>query len=109
MKDLDNVKIIMRGAGDLATGVALRLHRAGFRHLLLLETEHPLAVRRLVSFVQIGVAEPCSSSGGLVRECNILGFALACVWIGGRTWPLLHRADSSTGRIVGAARVAQAI
>ena len=40
----------MRGAGDLATGVALRLHRAGFRNLLLLEREYPLAVRRLVSF-----------------------------------------------------------
>jgi len=50
MKDLANVTIVMRGAGDLATGVALRLHRAGFKHLLLLEAEHPLAVRRLVSF-----------------------------------------------------------
>lgn len=30
--------------------MALRLHRAGFRNLLLLEIEHPLAVRRLVSF-----------------------------------------------------------
>jgi len=47
---MKNLKIIMRGAGDLATGVALRLHRAGFKRLLLLETEHPLAVRRLVSF-----------------------------------------------------------
>jgi xanthine dehydrogenase accessory factor len=48
--DIQNLKIIMRGAGDLATGVALRLHRAGFTQLLLLETEHPLAVRRLVAF-----------------------------------------------------------
>jgi xanthine dehydrogenase accessory factor len=40
----------MRGAGDLATGVALRLHRAGFRRLLLLETKSPLAVRRLAAF-----------------------------------------------------------
>jgi len=42
--------IIMRGAGDLATGVALRLYRAGLRRLLLLETRHPLAVRRLAAF-----------------------------------------------------------
>ncbi|MEA2114165.1 MAG: selenium-dependent molybdenum cofactor biosynthesis protein YqeB [Thermodesulfobacteriota bacterium] len=48
--NMKNLKIIMRGAGDLATGVALRLHRSGFKRLLLLETEHPLAVRRLVSF-----------------------------------------------------------
>jgi xanthine dehydrogenase accessory factor len=50
MNNPADLKIIMRGAGDLATGVALRLYRSGFRCLLLLETEHPLAVRRLVSF-----------------------------------------------------------
>jgi len=48
MTRLHELTIIMRGAGDLATGVALRLYRAGFRRLLLLETAHPLAVRRLV-------------------------------------------------------------
>ncbi len=50
IQKIQKIKIILRGAGDLATGVALRLHRAGFRNLLLLEREHPLAVRRLVSF-----------------------------------------------------------
>ncbi len=58
MTNLQKLTIILRGAGDLATGVALRLHRAGFRNLLLLEREHPLAVRRLVSFseaVTLGV------------------------------------------------------
>jgi len=44
------VRIVLRGAGDLATGVALRLYRAGFRRLLLLERAAPLAVRRLVAF-----------------------------------------------------------
>lgn len=42
--------ILIRGAGDLATGVALELYEAGFRHLVLLEREQPLAVRRLVVF-----------------------------------------------------------
>lgn len=41
--------IIIRGGGDLASGVALRLHRAGFQ-LVILELEKPLAVRRSVSF-----------------------------------------------------------
>jgi xanthine dehydrogenase accessory factor len=50
MTELKELRIIMRGAGDLATGVALRLHRSGFKRLLLLETKHPLAVRRMVSF-----------------------------------------------------------
>ena len=42
--------ILIRGAGDLATGVALELYEAGSRHLLLLERPRPLAVRRLVAF-----------------------------------------------------------
>lgn len=42
--------IAIRGAGDLATGVALRLYRAGLHRLIMLETENPLAVRRRVVF-----------------------------------------------------------
>ena len=41
--------IVLRGGGDLASGVALRLHRTGFE-LIILELEKPLAVRRSVSF-----------------------------------------------------------
>ncbi|MBI5954302.1 MAG: EF2563 family selenium-dependent molybdenum hydroxylase system protein [Chloroflexi bacterium] len=41
--------IVLRGGGDLASGVALRLHRTGFQ-LVILEMEKPLAVRRTVSF-----------------------------------------------------------
>lgn len=41
--------IVLRGGGDLASGVALRLHRCGFQ-LVILELEKPLAVRRSVSF-----------------------------------------------------------
>jgi len=41
--------IVIRGGGDLASGVALRLHRTGFQ-LVILELEKPLAVRRTVSF-----------------------------------------------------------
>ena len=41
--------IVLRGGGDLASGVALRLHRTGFQ-VVILELEKPLAVRRSVSF-----------------------------------------------------------
>lgn len=44
-----NPLILIRGGGDLATGVALRLHRVGFK-VAILELEKPLAVRRTVSF-----------------------------------------------------------
>ncbi len=52
MSRLAELTFIIRGAGDLATGVALRLYRAGFRKLLLLETPRPLAVRRQVAFAE---------------------------------------------------------
>ncbi len=46
-----NLLIICRGAGDLATGVIHRLHRAGHR-VIALETDYPAAIRRQVSFCE---------------------------------------------------------
>ena len=43
--------VLIRGGGDLATGVTLRLHRAGIK-VLITELPHPLAVRRAVSFAE---------------------------------------------------------
>jgi xanthine dehydrogenase accessory factor len=40
--------VVVRGGGDLATGVVARLHRAGFP-LVVLELATPLAIRRTVS------------------------------------------------------------
>ena len=40
--------IIVRGAGDLASGTIHRLKKSGFR-LLVLETDHPAAIRRQVA------------------------------------------------------------
>lgn len=44
-----NPLVLLRGGGDLASGVALRLHRIGFQ-IIIVELEKPLAVRRTVSF-----------------------------------------------------------
>ncbi len=43
------MKIIIRGGGDLGSGVALRLHHIGWE-ILICETEAPLCLRRSVSF-----------------------------------------------------------
>lgn len=42
---------MIRGGGDLATGVAIRLHRSGFE-VVVAERQQPLAVRRLVALAQ---------------------------------------------------------
>jgi xanthine dehydrogenase accessory factor len=44
-----NDLVLVRGAGDLATGVILRLFRSGFR-VIALETAVPTTVRRTVAF-----------------------------------------------------------
>ena len=43
--------VVVRGAGDLATGVIVRLHRAGYK-VIALETERPTVIRRTVSFAE---------------------------------------------------------
>lgn len=43
------MKILMRGGGDLASAVALKLFNSGFK-ILICELENPLVIRRTVSF-----------------------------------------------------------
>lgn len=43
--------VLIRGGGDLASGVAIRLHRSGFQ-VLITELEEPLVIRRTVSFAE---------------------------------------------------------
>lgn len=60
--------IFIRGGGDLATGVAVRLLRVGLR-VVITELPHPLAVRRTVSFAE-AVYE---------NEFTVEGFTSQCV------------------------------
>jgi xanthine dehydrogenase accessory factor len=48
---LNNILIVIRGGGDLATGVAVRLFRAGFS-VAVLEIDHPTVIRLPVSFAR---------------------------------------------------------
>jgi len=45
------LKVLLRGGGDLASGIAIRLARIGITPVIT-ELEKPMAVRRLVSFCQ---------------------------------------------------------
>jgi xanthine dehydrogenase accessory factor len=59
--------ILLRGGGDLASGVALRLHRSGLR-VAISELAQPLAVRRLVSFAQAAYAGETTVEGVTARR-----------------------------------------
>ena len=45
------MKVLIRGAGDIATGIALRLHRAGMQ-VVMTDLPAPTAIRRTVCFSQ---------------------------------------------------------
>jgi len=46
----DDLRVLIRGAGELASGTAYHLYRQGFRRIAMLERRHPKAVRRPVCF-----------------------------------------------------------
>lgn len=65
--EFESMIVILRGGGDLASGVALRLHRAGLR-VVIAELPQPLAVRRLVSFAEAIYAGETSIEGVPARR-----------------------------------------
>jgi len=50
--DLADVVIGIKGAGEMASGVACSLHKANISRIFMMEIESPLAVRRTVSFCE---------------------------------------------------------
>ena len=73
---LSDFLIIIRGGGDLGTGVAHRLHRAGFT-LMITELARPLTVRRAVSFGEAVYSGSITVEGVTARlaEDPMLGMA----------------------------------
>ncbi len=45
------LRVVVRGGGDLGSGVVLRLHRIGVK-VMVAELDHPLVVRRKVAFAE---------------------------------------------------------
>ncbi len=63
--------VLIRGGGDLASGVALRLFHAGFK-VVMTELAKPLAVRRLASFGEAVYAGEVTLEGVVARRVNEL-------------------------------------
>lgn len=62
------MKIVIKGAGDLASGIAVRLWRAGYP-VVMTEIEVPTAVRRTVSF----------SRAVYEKEAEVEGITAVCI------------------------------
>ncbi len=89
--------VLIRGGGDLASGVALRVARAGFR-LVITELDHPLAVRRAVAFASAiekgewvleGVKAVHAHSVEAARKLSAKGIVPVLIDPGGASIPAL--------------------
>jgi xanthine dehydrogenase accessory factor len=74
--------VLLRGGGDLATGVALRLVRAGLR-MVIAELPEPMAVRRAVSFAEAVYEGEWTVEGITATRVGALAQAVALAARGG--------------------------
>ena len=84
------MQLFIRGGGDLASGVALRLNRAGLAPIIL-ELPQPLVVRRTVSFAEAVYAGEFKVEEALARRAEDLEQAL--LWVRQGIIPVLVDPD----------------
>jgi len=84
MQALKNLIIGVKGAGEMATGVACRLFQSNFKHIFMMETPNPLAVRRQVCFCEAIHDEAVvveGISGRKISDISMLPAAWENEWI----------------------------
>lgn len=91
--EIGNTRVLIRGAGDLASGVAHRLYRCGFR-VCMIEATRPLAVRRMVSFCE-AVYEGQKTIEGVTAICVRGSEGIISAWTDGNI-PILVDPDNET-------------
>lgn len=67
---LTDLVIGIKGAGEMATGLACRLFKANIKNIFMMETAHPLAVRRTVSFCEAVFDKTVTVEGVTARKAN---------------------------------------
>lgn len=90
--------ILIRGAGDIASGIGWRLHRSGFP-VAMTDLEHPTAVRWRAAFCQAMWMARCEVEGVVGVRCDSAAEAQAALERGeipvlpdpeGQRWRALH-------------------
>jgi xanthine dehydrogenase accessory factor len=94
---MDKLTILIKGAGEMATGVAHRLFRSGFR-LCLTEITEPLAVRREVSFCE-AVFEGEKEVEGIKAKLIRGEEAIQTAWAEGRV-PVIVDPEANIRKII---------
>ena len=72
---LEDIKVLIRGGGDLASGVIFRLHRAGMR-VMVIELPQPTVIRRAVAFASAVLDGAIEVEGVVGRRADSLEQAL---------------------------------
>lgn len=73
---LEDVKVLVRGGGDLASGVVYRLHRAAMQ-VMVVELPQPLVIRRAVAFASAVYEDTVEIDGIVGWQVTSLADALA--------------------------------
>jgi len=94
---IENRIIIVRGGGDLATGVVQKFHRAGF-NVLILEAQAPTAIRRSVSLCEAIYEGHAYVEDIVCRSVRGMGELEAC-WASGAVPLLIDAEGVSIGKI----------
>ena len=77
-RKLNDLIVVIKGAGEMASAVAWRLYRAHIRQILMLEVASPLAVRRSVSFCEAVVDGHNTVEGVTARRADNIDGVRAC-------------------------------
>jgi len=101
IKSVKNEIIIIRGGGDIATGVVQKFFRAGFC-VLILETQKPTAIRRSVALCEAVYDGQVTVEDITCRKINSFDEAGSC-WKNGVVPLLIDHEGKSIGEIKPAA------
>jgi xanthine dehydrogenase accessory factor len=95
---LREIAVGIKGAGEMATGIAWRLWQANIRSIFMLEIPQPLAVRREVSFCE-AVYEESKSVDGVTAVLAKGIEDLRRAWAEGRIAVLVDPCWETVGRV----------
>lgn len=75
------MRVLIRGAGDIASGIGWRLYQSGFQ-VAMTDLEHPTAVRWKAAFCQAMWSGSCQVEGVSARRCDNVGEAVLAFGVG---------------------------
>lgn len=97
-KTITNATVAIKGAGEMASGIAHRLYRAGMTRILMLDAENPLCVRRFVSFCE-AVYDGTAEVEGVRARLAVELPDVAPIWQAGEIAVIVDPAWNSIGSL----------